>query len=291
MQIGFVGLGHMGLPMVKNLIAANFSVKVFDVNLAAQQAAVQFGAIAADSLKQITQNSDVVITMLQTGDQVKQVCLSEDGIFNFVEKDLIFIDCSSIEITITRELHMIAEQKNIAMLDAPVSGGVGGATAATLTFMVGGQLEIFQRAEKLFKILGKKIIHAGVAGCGQAAKICNNLILAISMIGVSEGFALAEKLGLDPKIFFEVSSNASGQCWSMTSYCPAPNILPNVPSSNDYAAGFTSKMMLKDLRLAQHAAESVNGIIPLGMEAAALYSLLVNQGFAEKDFSAIIKLF
>ncbi|MEO8402672.1 MAG: 3-hydroxyisobutyrate dehydrogenase [Gammaproteobacteria bacterium] len=289
-QISFIGLGHMGNPMVKNLLRAGFSVKVFDLATEAIQALVSQGATATSSIKEAASEADIIITMLQTGQQVKAVCFGENGLFAHAKKDILYIDSSSIEITATNELHKAAENQGIAMLDAPVSGGVAGAEAATLTFMVGGSETNFQRGLPLFEKMGKKIVHAGLAGSGQAAKICNNLILGISMIAVSEGFSLGKKLGLDPKKFFEISSNASGQCWSMTSYCPVPGLVEKAPSNNDFKPGFTAKMMLKDLRLGQLAAESVNAAIPLGAEAAELYTLFVNQGKGELDFSAIITL-
>ncbi len=289
-QISFIGLGHMGHPMVCNLLKAGFKVKVFDVQQSAMQSLTAQGAETAKSKAECAQGADVIFTMLQTGQQVKDVCLGPDGLFAHAKPGTLFIDCSSIEITTTRELHKTAQDINIAMLDAPVSGGVAGATAGTLTFMVGGREEHFALAKPLFEKMGKKIVHAGKAGDGQAAKICNNLILGISMIAVSEAFTLGEKLGLDPKKFFEISSNASGQCWSMTSYSPVPGLVPSAPSNQDYKPGFMAKMMLKDLRLGQHAAESVNASVPLGAQAAELYALFVNQGNGEMDFSAIIKM-
>ena len=289
-QIGFIGLGHMGQPMVCQLLQAGYSVKVYDVMPSAIQALVEQGAIATTSVMDVTENVDIVITMLQTGQQVKDLCLRANGIFTQLKEDSLYIDSSSIEITITRELHQLAESKGISMVDAPVSGGVAGAEAGTLTFMVGGTEKNFLHAQPILKKMGKKIIHAGGAGHGQAAKICNNLILGISMIAVCEGFTLAEKLGLDPEKFFEISSNASGQCWSMTSYCPVPGILEKVPANNDYQPGFMAKMMLKDLRLGQHAAEAVNASIPLAAEATELYTMFVNQGNGEVDFSGIIQM-
>lgn len=288
-KIGFVGLGHMGNPMAKNLLKAGHELIVYDVMPAAAQALASQGAQAATTLAELAKNSDVIFTMLQTGKQVKDVCLQQDGLFAHAKKNTLFIDSSSIEIVITRELHQQAEKLGFAMLDAPVSGGVAGAEAGTLTLMVGGNSENYSRAQPILEKIGKKIIHAGAAGAGQAAKICNNLILGISMIAVCEGFSLGEKLGLDPKKFFEISSNASGQCWSMTSYCPVPGIVEKAPSNNDYKAGFMAKMMLKDLRLGQHAAENVNAAIPLAAQATELYSLFVNQGNGEMDFSGIIK--
>lgn len=289
--IGFIGLGHMGNPMAHNLLKAGFKLYVYDIVSEAAHALTREGAIPAKSISVIAENADVIITSVQTGQQVSDICLNSDGIFSNAKSGLLYIDCSSIDIVTTRTLHEEAKKRGIAMLDAPVSGGVAGAVAASLTLMVGGSDVDFQRAQPMFKAIGKKIIHAGDAGHGQAAKICNNLLLGISMIGVCEAFTLAEKLGLEPKKFFEISSNASGQCWSMTSYCPVPGILENVPANHDYQPGFMAKMMLKDLRLGQHAAEAADTTIPLGAVAAELYELYVTQGFGEKDFSGIINLF
>ena len=288
--IAFIGLGHMGNPMAANLLKAGFTVKVYDVMPAAMQALVTQGATPTKSVADAVNDADVIITMLQTGQQVREICLSENGLFVHAKKDILYIDSSSIEISITQELHQIAEEKNIAMIDAPVSGGVAGATAGTLTFMIGGSEKNFLRAKSILEKIGKKIIHAGSNGHGQAAKICNNLILGISMIAVCEGFTLAQKLGLDAKKFFEISSNASGQCWSMTSYCPVPGIVETSPANHNYKAGFTAKMMLKDLRLGQEAAQNVKAIIPLGTEAAELYSSFIDQGNGELDFSGIIEM-
>lgn len=280
----------MGTPMALNLIKAGMNVTVFDVVPAALKQAVSQGAKPADSLKAAVIKQDVVITMVQTGKQVSDLCRSDDGIFKNIDKSALFIDCSSIDMATAKELHAAAAKAGIAMLDSPVSGGVAGASAGTLTMMVGGSEADFKRAEPILQKMGKKIIYAGKSGSGQAAKICNNMLLAISMIGVSEAFTLAEKLGLDQKKFFEISSNASGQCWSMTSYCPVPNVIDNVPANRNYQPGFMAKMMLKDLRLATHAAETVNASIPLGGLATELYELFVTQGYGEMDFSGIIKL-
>jgi 3-hydroxyisobutyrate dehydrogenase len=288
MQIGFVGLGHMGKPMAINLLKAGFAVKVFDLAEAAMQELVVLGAFAAKSIHDVAHDADVLITMLQTGEQVQSVCLGNDGLFAHAKSGILYIDCSSIEIVTTQQLHEAAEKNNITMVDAPVSGGVAGAEAATLTFMVGGSDKNFIKAQSLLEKMGKKVIHAGIAGHGQAAKICNNLILGISMIAVCEGFNLGKKLGLDPKKFFEISSNASGQCWAMTSYCPVPGIVEKTPSNNDYKAGFMTKMMLKDLHLAECAAEHVGAAIPLGAEATALYHKFMELGNGEVDFSGII---
>lgn len=289
-EISFIGLGHMGNPMARNLVKAGFSVTVYDVMPAAVQALADQGATPAKTIAECVKKADVVFTMLQTGQQVEEVCLAKDGLFSALKKNVLYIDSSSIEIGISRKLHEIAAQQGIAMLDAPVSGGTAGAEAATLTFMVGGKEKDFLQAQPLLEKLGKKIIYAGSAGNGQAAKICNNLILGISMIAVSEGFVLGKKLGLDPKKFFEISSNASGQCWSMTSYCPVPGIIEKAPSNNEYKPGFMTKMMVKDLNLGKHAAEEVDANIPLGVVAAELYTMFMNEGHGEMDFSGIINM-
>ncbi|OGT53951.1 MAG: 3-hydroxyisobutyrate dehydrogenase [Gammaproteobacteria bacterium RIFCSPHIGHO2_12_FULL_42_13] len=286
--IGFIGLGHMGRPMAENLLKAGHAVIVYDIVKAAMEALTKAGASAAPTVAALANAADVIITSLQTSQQVNDICLRPDGIFSNARQGLLYIDTSSIDMVATRALHSEAERLQIAMLDAPVSGGVAGAKAASLTIMVGGEETAFERALPILSQLGKKIVHAGASGSGQAAKICNNLLLGISMIGVAESFTLAEKLGLDAKKFFEISSNASGQCWSMTSYCPVPGILPEAPASNGYQPGFMAKMMLKDLRLGQHAAEAVQSALPLGSLAAELYELYVNQGFGETDFSGII---
>jgi len=290
MKIGFIGLGKMGAPMAHNLIKAGNEVTVYDVMPEAVAAMKADGAIAAHTVTEAAANQDVVITMVQTGKQVTDLCLGEAGIFKSINPDALFVDCSSIDIVNSKALHAEAGKIGLAMLDAPVSGGVAGAAAGSLTIMVGGREDVFNRAQPILSKIGKKIIHAGQAGSGQAAKICNNMLLAISMIGVSEAFVLANKLGLDQKKFFEISSNASGQCWSMTSYCPVPGIIDNVPANRDYEAGFMAKMMLKDLRLAQHAAESVDAAIPLGGMSTELYELFVSQGYGDMDFSGIIKM-
>ncbi len=290
-KIAFIGLGHMGNPMVRNLIKAGHSLRVYDLLNKNMQILQTEGAIPATSAQEAVQDAEVIFTMLQTGEQVLQTCLGEQGIFARLPRSALFIDSSSIDLKATQELHQQAQQKSLAMLDVPVSGGVAGAQAGTLTLMAGGTKAHFVRAKPILDCLGKKVIYAGPAGHGQAAKICNNLILGISMIAVCEGFSLAEKLGLDLKKFFEISSNASGQCWSMTSYCPVPGIIEKSPANQNYQPGFMAKMMLKDLRLALHAAEQSQALLLLGAEAAELYSLFVNQGNGEVDFSGIINMF
>jgi 3-hydroxyisobutyrate dehydrogenase len=288
--IGFIGLGHMGNPMAHHLLSNGHTLLVMDINPDAVSKMVNDGAHTAANYAELAAKSDIVITMVQTGEQVNEICLGKAGIFANAKSDLLYIDCSSIDIVTTRELHKKAEASHIAMLDAPVSGGVAGAEQGGLTFMVGGKESVYQRALPILNAMGKKIVHAGEAGSGQAAKICNNLLLGISMIGVSEAFMLAEKLGLDAKKFFEISSNASGQCWSMTKYCPVPGILGNVPSDHQYEPGFMAKMMLKDLLLGKHAADAVDAFVPLGEVATEMYGIFVKRGNGEKDFSAIIKM-
>ncbi len=290
MIIGFIGLGHMGNPMAQHLLKNGFKLYVYDVVPHSVETMVLAGATSVRSVADIAEMCDVVFTSVQNTQQVIEICLAENGLFSHAKKNLLYIDCSSIDVNETRQLHQEAEKREIAMLDAPVSGGVGGAIAGSLTFMVGGTNEHFQRAQPILAMMGKKIIHAGQAGNGQAAKICNNLLLGVSMIGVAEAFTLANKLGLDQKKFFEISSNSSGQCWSMTVNCPVPGILDHAPSNHDFQPGFMAKMMLKDLQLAHHAAESVGISVPLGSVAAELYRLYVNQGFGERDFSGIINL-
>lgn len=289
-KIGFIGLGHMGQPMAQNLVEAGHELWVYDLAPAAVDVMVKLGATPANNVAELAASVEVVITMLQKGDQVKAVCFGDKGIYANLIKGGLHLDCSTIDVATAREIHAAASDVGIDMLDAPVSGGVGGAAAGTLTFMVGGEKTAFERAKSILEVMGKTIIHAGDAGNGQVAKICNNMLLAISMIGVSEAFTLGEKLGLDAKTLYDISSTASGQCWSMTSYCPAPNILPNVPSSNGYKAGFTGNMMLKDLLLSQQAADHADAATPLGKAATALYQEYVEHGGGEMDFSGIYSM-
>lgn len=288
--IGFIGLGHMGAPMAMNLLKHQHPLIVFDTQPDAVARLVEAGAKPALTIEKIAQVADIIITMLPAGQHVKEVCTAHDGIFNHAKKDTLIIDSSSIDVDTSRNLAITATQKGLQMLDAPVSGGVLGAEAGTLTFMVGGATDAFNRALSILNCMGKNIIHAGKAGNGQVAKICNNMLLGISMIGVSEAFTLAQKLGLDAQTFFNISSTASGQCWSMTSYCPVPGPVQKSPANNDYKAGFTTAMMLKDLRLSQTAAQSAGVATPLGAEATALYAMFANLGHEQMDFSGIIKL-
>lgn len=289
-KIGFVGLGHMGLPMAMNLVKAGHQVTGYDIQQTALQLFSHAGGMIAQNLHEAAEEKDVLITMLQNGPQVVNVCHGSNGLFQSAKKGALFIDCSTIDVNSSRELHHLAKQHQLAVVDAPVSGGVAGAAAATLTFMVGGEEKAFQAAQPVLGAMGQKIIHTGGAGSGQAAKICNNMILGISMIAISEAFVLAEHLQLSPQKLFEVVSSASGQCWAMTKYAPVPGVLENVPANNDYKPGFAAAMMLKDLLLSQDSAQSVNVKTPLGARATSIYQHFIDQGLGNADFSAIIKL-
>ncbi len=290
MKIGFIGLGNMGGPMAANLVKAGHQVAGFDLAPALREAVAKAGGSAASSAAAAAAEAEVVVTMLPAGPQVRQVYGGEGGILDSARKGALLIDSSTIDVESARAVAKAAGERGFDMLDAPVSGGVGGAAAGTLTFMVGGSEAGFARALPVLQAMGKTIVHAGPAGNGQAAKICNNMILGISMIAVSEGFALAEKLGLDWQKLFDISAKSSGQCWAMTSYCPAPGPVPAAPSNRDYQAGFTADMMLKDLKLAQQAAQAAGATTPLGAEAAALFQMLANTGAGAKDFSAIFRM-
>ena len=288
-RIGFIGLGNMGLPMAQNLIKARHLVEGVDVNPAAVDKLKAAGGAMAETAKIAAARADVVITMLPSGKEVREIYLGAGGIVENANAGTLLIDSSTIDVESARAVAAAAEKKGLLMLDAPVSGGVGGATAGTLTFMCGGSVQAFARAQSILEKMGKTIVHAGAAGNGQAAKICNNMILGISMIAVSEAFVLGEKLGLDHQKLFDISSKSSGQCWSLTSYCPVPGPVPASPANRDYAPGFTVAMMLKDLKLAQDAAKASGANTPLGAEAAKLYARYADSGEAGRDFSGIIR--
>ncbi|MDZ4741358.1 MAG: 3-hydroxyisobutyrate dehydrogenase [Alphaproteobacteria bacterium] len=290
MRIGFIGLGNMGGPMAANLVQAGHEVKVFDMSGAAVEKAVSAGARGGASAVDVAKEAEIVITMLPAGQHVRQVYLGDSGLLAMVQEGALLIDSSTIDVGTAREVHAAARLVRAAFLDAPVSGGTGGATAGTLTFMVGGDDQAFARAKPVLEKMGKNIFHAGGGGNGQAAKICNNMLLGISMIGTCEAFVLAEKLGLEHETLYKISSTASGQCWSLTSYCPVPGPVPASPANRDYQAGFTAAMMLKDLKLAQTAALASGASTPLGAQAAALYSLYEASGAGALDFSGIIQM-
>jgi 3-hydroxyisobutyrate dehydrogenase len=287
--IGFVGLGNMGLPMAQNLVKSGHAVAGFDLSEYAAERLAVGGGRRANSVLEACTNAEIVITMLPAGEQVRDVYLGPQGVLAAAAAQTLLIDSSTIDVDTAREVASEAEARGLAMVDAPVSGGVSGAQSASLTFMVGGRVEAFERARPVLEKMGKTIVHAGGAGNGQAAKICNNMILGISMIAVSEAFLLAEKLGLDAQKLFEISSKSSGQCWSLTSYCPVPGPVPTSPANRDYKAGFTAAMMLKDLHLAQTAARAARAATPLGAGAAAVYERFVDSGGSNVDFSGIIR--
>ncbi|MGH8513591.1 MAG: 3-hydroxyisobutyrate dehydrogenase, partial [Gammaproteobacteria bacterium] len=269
--VGFIGLGNMGGPMAANLVKGQHQVTAFDLSAAALDGAVEKGAKKAASAAEAVKGAEVVVTMLPAGKDTLAVW--GGGILEAAAPGTLVIDSSTIDVASARAAHKLAGAAQMLSLDAPVSGGVAGAEAGTLTFMVGGSDRAFERAKPILEAMGKTVLHAGGPGHGQAVKICNNMILGVSMIAVSEAFVLAEKLGIDPQKLFDIASKASGQCWAMTTYCPVPGPVPTSPANRDYQAGFTAAMMLKDLKLAQDAAKSSGAKVPIGAAATALYSL------------------
>lgn len=274
-EIAFIGLGHMGLPMAKNLLNAGHRVKGYDINLEALEAFSLEGGQPCDDIPSTVKGAEVVITMLPEGKHVRDVYEGPLGIFKHISPETRIAECSTIDIETARYIHDEANKKGFKLIDAPVSGGVSGAEAATLTFMIGGRKEDFEVLKPILEKLGRTLIYCGGPGLGQAAKICNNLILGITMIGVCEAFNLAEKLGLDMNTFFEVTSQSSAQCWSITKYCPVPGPVPTSPANRNYVAGFTAAMMMKDLTLAAQAAKLTENADPLGAEALSLYTLFL----------------
>jgi 3-hydroxyisobutyrate dehydrogenase len=289
-EIGFIGLGHMGGPMARNLLKAGHRVRAFDLQPALIARAVEAGAEAAGSPGDAVKQAAAIITMLPAGEHVRDVYLGPEGVIRSAAPGALLIDSSTIDVETAREVAAAASTAGRAMIDAPVSGGTGGAEAGTLTFMVGGTAEAFAAARPLLEAMGKTIVHTGGPGTGQAAKICNNMILGISMIAVSEAFALAEKLGLDHQKLFDVSSKSSGQCWSLTTYCPVPGPVPGSPANHGYRPGFTADMMLKDLRLSQQAAAQTGATTALGAAATALYTRYAEAGQGKMDFSGIFEM-
>ncbi|MBK8200109.1 MAG: 3-hydroxyisobutyrate dehydrogenase [Acidobacteria bacterium] len=289
MNIAFIGLGNMGGGMCANLVKAGHTVAAFDLNADAVKAAAAKGARASASVADAVKDAEVVVSMLPAGKHVHGVYFGADGVAAHAPKGALLIDCSTIAVTEAREAHAQADISGFIMVDAPVSGGISAAEAGTLTFMAGGTAKAFEKAEPILKNMGKNIFHAGGAGNGQAAKIANNMLLGISMIGTCEAFNLAEKLGLDAETFFKISSVSSGQCWSMTSYCPAPGPVPTSPANRDYKPGFAVAMMLKDLHLAASAAQSAGAEIRLGEMAEAIYQSLSDRGLDGLDFSGVMK--
>ena len=281
-NIGFIGLGNMGAPMAANLIKAGHDVLGFDIAGITVE-----GANQAASAIEAARSRDVVITMLPNGAILRGVYAE---IVPAADPGSCLIDCSTVDVDSSKASHAMAAEANLLSVDAPVSGGVGGAAAGTLTFMAGGSEQAFAKAAPLFEIMGQKAVHCGEAGAGQAAKICNNMLLAISMIGASEAFALGTKLGLDPQKLFDVISTSSGYCWSVNTYCPVPGVGPKSPADNGYQPGFAAELMLKDASLSQQAAEAVAAATPLGQHATSLYRQFVAAGGEGKDFSGIIEM-
>jgi len=287
-SIAFIGLGHMGGGMAPNLVKAGHEVHAFDLSEDALAHAVEAGCLRAGSTADAVKDADVVITMLPAAQHVRAVY--ENDVAPNAKAGALLIDCSTIDVTSAREVGAGLDELGFEFVDAPVSGGIAAAAGGSLTFMVGGSDEAFERARPFLEPMAKAVIHAGHLGAGQAAKICNNMILGATMVVTCEAFVLAQRLGLDPQVFFDISSKASGQSWSMTSYAPVPGVGPDTPADHDYEGGFAAALMLKDLKLAEEAAQSVGAYTPIGGEAEELYQRFVDRGGANKDFSGIIKM-
>lgn len=284
--VAFIGLGNMGLPMAKNLLVGGMAVRGFDLSADAKAGLVDAGGAAFDAVHDAVEGADVVITMLPNAKIVESVYAD---VLKAAKEGALLIDSSTIDVATARKVADRAHHAGFEMVDAPVSGGVGGAAAGTLAFMVGGTAEAFERAKPVLEPMAGKIVHCGQEGNGQAAKACNNMLLAISMIGVSEAFNLGRALGLDDQTFFDVASNASGQCWSLTTYCPAPGPVPAAPSNNAYKPGFATALMLKDLGIAMDAATDTGASTPLGALSRDIYKAMDEAGHGGMDFSAVIK--
>lgn len=288
MRIGFIGLGHMGDPMARNLLKAGHALKVHDVVPALVEKLASLGSETAPSPAECSRGVDALITMLPSSPHVRAVYLGENGVLAGAAPGTPLIDCSTIDPMTAREVAEAAKRRGCPMVDAPVSGGVGGAEAATLTFMVGGEPADFERAKPLLQAMGRNIVHCGASGNGQVTKICNNLMLAIEMIATSEGMSLAAKLGMDPKVFASVVNTSSGRCWSSETYNPYPGVLENSPASRGYSGGFGAELMLKDLTLVTEAAKSVRQPVMLGALAQQIYQKHACDGHGAKDFSSVI---
>ncbi|KAA5805089.1 3-hydroxyisobutyrate dehydrogenase [Alkalicaulis satelles] len=289
-QIAFIGLGNMGAGMAANLIKAGHQVCAFDLNADAVAMLAAKGAKAAGSVAEAVNGADGVVTMLPASAHVRSVYAGADGVLAHAPAHAVLMDCSTIDVDSARQMGAAAADKGFAFVDAPVSGGVAAAEAGTLTFMVGGPKDAFVKAEPVLAAMGKAVIHAGEAGAGQAAKICNNMLLAIHMIGTCEALNMAERLGLDIQNFYDIASKASGQNWSLTSYCPVPGPVPAAPSNRGYKPGFAAPLMLKDLKLAMEAARSAGASTPLGAHAADIYQRFVDSGGEGLDFSGVIQM-
>lgn len=290
-RIAFIGLGNMGGPMALNLLKGGFAVTVFDLSASAVARLTEAGATAADSASAATQQAEVVITMLPAGKHVEAVYLNEGGVLDHAPAGALLIDCSTIAADAARKVAAAAQARGFTMIDAPVSGGVGGAAAGTLTFIVGGSTEALEQARPVLEKMGKNIFHAGDSGAGQVAKICNNMLLGILMAGTSEALALGVANGLDPKVLSDIIAKSSGRNWATELYNPWPGVMDNVPASREYSGGFGTDLMLKDLGLAEEAAISAKQAIPLGAQARQLYALHSGLGHGGLDFSSIVRLF
>jgi 3-hydroxyisobutyrate dehydrogenase len=284
-RIAFIGLGNMGGPMAGNLVKAGHAVVGFDLAAPSCEAAAAEGVQIAGSAREAVESAEIVLTMLPAGKHVLGVWAD---ILPAIEPGTLIVDCSTIDVDSARRAHGLAAERGVLSVDAPVSGGTVGARGATLTFMAGGSAEAFARAEPVLAQMGRRVVHCGEAGAGQAAKICNNMILGITMIGISEAFVLAEKLGLSHQALFDVASTSSGSCWALTTHCPVPGPVPTSAANNGYQPGFATALMLKDLRLAQQAALASGAATPLGAEAAQIYGLFEAAGHAGQDYSAVI---
>ena len=289
MKIAFIGLGNMGSGMAANLVTAGHSVNAFDLSEDARGSAESGGCSAFDDAKRACEGVDAVVTMLPNGGIVRAVY--ENDVFGQAPDGAILLDCSTIDVSTAKSLAEAATAKGYAMVDAPVSGGIAAAQGGTLTFMVGGSEDTFARAKEVLQSMGKAVIHAGAAGAGQTAKICNNMLLAVHMIGTAEAMRMAERLGLDPQKFYEISSQSSGYNWSLNAYTPMPGVGVESPADKDYHGGFATALMLKDLRLAMEAADSADAPVPLSSRAASLYEDFAGAGNEGLDFSAIIKTY
>jgi 3-hydroxyisobutyrate dehydrogenase len=288
--IGFIGLGNMGAPMAANLIKAGHRVTGFDINTTALQQLAEVGGGVAVSAAEAARGAAFVITMLPAGEHVRDVWLHQGGLIEAVQaaKPLL-IDCSTIDVESARTVTAAAAEAGLEMLDAPVSGGTAGAAAGTLTFMVGGSEAAFDQARPILSAMGRNIFHAGGPGAGQAVKICNNMMLAINMVGVAEGFLLGQKLGLDWEKLHAITSTATSQSWALSTYCPAPGVVATATSSRDYAPGFMAALMLKDVKLSQAAADATRSPTPLAAQALAFYQAVVDAGDGNKDFSVVFR--
>src|SRR4051794_5702967 len=287
-RIAFIGLGHMGGGMAPNLVKAGHEVRAFDLVPEAVEHAAEGGCAPAASAAEAVKDADVVITMLPASKHVRMVY--ENDVTPNARDGALLIDCSTIDVSSAREVGDGLIELGFEFVDAPVSGGIAAAAGGSLTFMVGGSDATFEKARPILEPMAKAVIHAGGLGSGQAAKICNNMILGATMAATCEAFVLAQKPGLDPQVFFDISSKASGQSWSMTSYAPVPGVAPDTPADHDYEGGFAAALMLKDLKLAMEAAQHVGAYTPMGGEAEELYQRFVNRGGGSKDFSGIIKM-